>query len=484
MRSAPVVIRGSQQPRVESVPDGQPHGDAQDILDLAEAAGLGLDPWQSDRLEKSLRRRAGRWAAFEVAVVAPRQNGKNALLEARQLGGLFILRRRLQIHSSHQVDTSLEAFRRLLFLIENNDWLLRDIRHIRRTNGQEEIETKHGCRIRFRTRSKGGGRGFSADDVYFDEAMIFPEVSLGAIMPVVSAMPDPQLWYTASAVDQTIHEDGIVLARLRARGMRGGDPSLAYFEYSAAGDNPEDVPPAVAMSEETWAQANPALNIRITSEHVANEQRSMDPRTFAVERLGVGDWPDLAAGNNPISPEKWANLEDAHSIPVDPVVFSLDTAPNRTWTTLSVAGKRADGLFHVETVDRRRGTEWVVAALADRVARNRPSAVIFDGAGPVAALLPELQRQQMGANLVATTAGEHGKACGVFFDAVEQEKLRHLGTPELAAAIRGAVTRPLGDAWAWSRKTSSVDITPLVAATLALWGVASTVDAAPWVGWK
>jgi hypothetical protein len=54
---------------------------------------------------------------------------------------------------------------------------------------------------------------------------------------------------------------------------------------------------------------------------------------------------------------------------------------------------------------------------------------------------------------------------------VEQERLRHLGTPEMAAAVGGAAKRPLGDAWAWSRKNSTVDITPLVASTLALWGV-------------
>ena len=28
----------------------------------------------------------------------------------------------------------------------------------------------------------------------------------------------------------------------------------------------------------------------------------------------------------------------------------------------------------------------------------------------------------------------------------------------------------LGDAWAWDRKTPSVDISPLTAASLALWG--------------
>jgi hypothetical protein len=43
----------------------------------------------------------------------------------------------------------------------------------------------------------------------------------------------------------------------------------------------------------------------------------------------------------------------------------------------------------------------------------------------------------------------------------------------LADAIRGAATRKLGDSWAWSRRNSSVDISPLVASTLALWGAAT-----------
>jgi hypothetical protein len=38
-----------------------------------------------------------------------------------------------------------------------------------------------------------------------------------------------------------------------------------------------------------------------------------------------------------------------------------------------------------------------------------------------------------------------------------------------AAAPKGASTRPLGDAWAWSRRSSLVDVSPLVASTLALW---------------
>jgi hypothetical protein len=64
----------------------------------------------------------------------------------------------------------------------------------------------------------------------------------------------------------------------------------------------------------------------------------------------------------------------------------------------------------------------------------------------------------------------------VFFDAVDQGTLRHLGTPEMASAIKGAAQRPLGEAWAWSRKNSSVDITPLVASTLAHWAISKHVE--------
>lgn len=39
---------------------------------------------------------------------------------------------------------------------------------------------------------------------------------------------------------------------------------------------------------------------------------------------------------------------------------------------------------------------------------------------------------------------------------------------DLDAAVEGAARRPLGDAWVWARKSAEVDISPLVALTLAL----------------
>lgn len=53
--------------------------------------------------------------------------------------------------------------------------------------------------------------------------------------------------------------------------------------------------------------------------------------------------------------------------------------------------------------------------------------------------------------------------------------LRHLDDPALNTALAAARKRALGagGAWAWHRKDST-DITPLVAVTLALWGLTAT----------
>ena len=67
---------------------------------------------------------------------------------------------------------------------------------------------------------------------------------------------------------------------------------------------------------------------------------------------------------------------------------------------------------------------------------------------------------------------EYARACGNFFDAVQSRTLCHLGDDTMREAIIGSSKRPLGDAWAWNRR-STTNITPLVAATLAHYGITS-----------
>jgi hypothetical protein len=449
-------------------------------LEMAAAAGLVPDAHQAGVIRHALGLRPdNKWAAFEVAVVEPRQNGKGGILEIRELVGIFEVGEAMIIHSAHEFATAMEAMQRMEGLLEESgfDKELKPKGGVQRAHGAEGFVFKGGRRLRYRTRTKGGGKGFTSDCLILDEAFELPAFKHGALMPTLSgrSLSSPsgvQIWYTSSAVDQNVHDDGVVLAGLRRRGWRGDKDKLAYFEWAALEDegaSPEDLDEDQLADRGLWAKANPALGIRIAEEFVEVEHTSMDSRTFAVERLGVGDWPptELAA-QQVIQTAAWDSLLDLKSRPLDPVCFAFDVSPARTSAAIAVAGTRADGLAHLELVDHRKGTGWISERLAELQEKHRPAMIVCDGRSPAAALLSSLEKA--GVDVTTTSASEHAQACGLLFDLVEQRGLRHLGGPELRSALKGAKTRPLSEAWAWARTKSSADISPLVAATLAVWG--------------
>src|SRR5499427_4923258 len=99
-------------PRLLVAPDYRSSA-GQEAIELAQLAGLYLDPWEALVLEHALGEGDdGRWAAAEVGLCVPRQNGKNAVLEARELAGLFLLDEHLTIHSAQHFKTAKEHFLR------------------------------------------------------------------------------------------------------------------------------------------------------------------------------------------------------------------------------------------------------------------------------------------------------------------------------------------------------------------------------------
>lgn len=470
------VLPGARRPRTCSVP---PYSSSagQEAVDLAASAGLALDPWQQDVLRASLGERPdGNWSAFEVGLIVPRQNGKGTILEARELFGLVLAREPMILHSAHLFKTSKEAFRRVLRLFQETADLDRLIARVAHTHGDEGIELTNGCRLSFVARSKGGGRGLSGDVLILDEAFAVTDDQVEALMPTMSARPNGQIWYTSSPPLDAIA--GAPLFALRARG-EAGDPGVAWFDWGAD-------PAADFDDPRVWAETNPAYNIRIMQETVERERRAMTPDGFGRERLGI--WPKTAADQWQVIPESaWTAASDGRSESLDPVAFAVDVTPDRQWACIAVAGRRADGRRHVEVVEHRRGTSWVVTWLAGRVKTWKPCAVVVDAGSPAASLLADFEAAKV--EVVTTSARDVAQACGALFDGIAGEELagrdiRYLPHGALTAAVAGATKRKLGDAWAWDRLNSSVDISPLVAATLALWGHAAHAhlarSAAPW----
>ena len=460
-----VELRGAQRPRVSNIPQASSSAGLE-AIELAASAGLVLDEWQQFALIAALGERddaARTWASFEVGLVVSRQNGKGSILEARELAGLFLFDEQLILHSAHEFKTAAEAFRRVLMLVENSDDLRKRVKKVRTSHGDEGIELMSGARLRFVARSTGSGRGFSGDCVILDEAYKLPQEAIGALLPTLSARPNPQLWYTSSAG----HRDSEVLRAVRDRGMTGNDQHLTYLEWSAE--------PSLALDDpEAWVQANPALGIRISSDHVAREFSAMPEGEFKRERLGI--WDETEGENAALPVETWLTLADLTSSALDPVAFGLDVSPDG-YSCIASAGSRSDGRVHVEVIEHRPGTAWVADRLAELTRRWSPSAVVLDVGSPAGALLPDLER--VGLNLTKVAGREMAQSSVAFSSLVHDHGVRHLDQPSLNSAVAAAKRRALGDLWAFGRRGSFTDISPLIATALAAWGHAQNVGRAP-----
>jgi hypothetical protein len=300
---------------------------------------------------------------------------------------------------------------------------------------------------------------------------------MGSILPVISAQPDPQVWYLGSAVDQTIHEDGVSFARVRSRALAGEDKRLAYFEWSMDAETPDLVDDSMLDDLMQLRRANPTLGRRMTADYIAAERLELDRRTFAVERCGVWDAPPLDGSSHQVIPiHLWDSLTDDPAADgarlAGPVCFAFDATPDRSRAAIVVAGSRSDGLTQIEVVDHRPGTAWVSARLAELVERHEVEKVLCGGSSPAESLVKDCW--DLGVQVEVVETGDHAIACSKFAALIDERELRHLGGEDLRSAIKGAGKRPLGDAWLWSRKNSTVNIAPLVAATLATWSFVSS----------
>ena len=457
---------GKQTPRLETDFEYD-YSSGSAIVDMMRGYEMSLDPWQAHVLNPALAEKPdGRWAATRVGLSVPRQNGKTAILEARELAGLLIYGEELIIHSAHEVKTALEAFQRIEGYFENFDDLRKRVRRIVHARGSEEIQLKTGQRLKFMARSTGAGRGFSADLIVLDEGQILSEATFAAILPTLSARPNPQVWITGTPPNE--NQDGSVFENIRASGLQSGSTGVYYAEWSADPDDSLD-----DMS--AWAEANPALGIRIQPDFVQGERESMSDDHFARERLG--QW-DVEKGHSVIPMDTWALM--GTDSPLDErteLALAVDVNPERTRCAVAIAGKRMDidphtklpvERSHVEVIEYRDGVGWAVDYIAGVVGRRNIRAVVIDSVGPAASLIEPLLAR--GVLITKTSTSQVGQACGQFYDAAMEDRLRHFSQPQLNSALGAARKRALRDAWAWHRKDTT-DISPLVAVTLAHWGL-------------
>jgi len=471
-------VIGEQRPRVLNLPEPGSAEMADLGLRLIYNAGMRLKPWQEWDLHTSLITRPDKlWAASDVGLVVSRQNGKGEIIIGRQAIGLFLLDEPLQVYTSHKFTTTMEMFRRLKSVILNYKPFADRVHAIRVANGDVGVELKGGQRVRFLARTADSGRGFAdVSTLYLDEAMSLFEPEVEALLPTTTAARNPQVWWVGSA---GIGEPSRVFARVRRRGLAGTDDQLLWAEWSI----PDGADP---VDESVWGFGNPGLGQgQVTMRTLRTYRGNMSAEGFAREYQGRGDWPaDDTSGHGPITLDQWARVQDADSVAQDPVVLALAVSVDGSRAAIGTAGRRDDGLRHVEVIDHRAGVHWLPERLVQLRDDHKPSCIVINSAGRAGSLVPALVEAGLEVHsgkgdpnagaLVLLGGPDVTAAFGSFVSAVTEAPtlIRHRPNPEFPAitgAVAEATTRWVGQAQAWDGKNLA-DISTLEAVTLAAYG--------------
>lgn len=435
------------------------------VADIAEAIGTPLMPWQRQVVDVALEINpdTGLLAYRTVLVSVPRQSGKTTL-------GLSVMTHRALAFGDAQriiytAQTRNDARRKWEddHVVRLEQSPLAQLFTVRKSNGSEAIKWANGSLQGITSTTEKAGHGETVDLSFIDEAFSLPDDRLEqALRPAMITRPQPQMWIVSTAGTEESHFLNAKQERGRELVAAGAVDDFAYFEWSAPEDARLDDP-------DVWWTFHPAVGITI------------DPATLTADALAMSDdeahrayfnWNKRRVYQHDIiiPEDAWAACEEPGSVADGPLVFGVDVTPSREWSSVCVACRRPDGRVHVEVVARAKGVSWVPDWLAERVAAHAPVGVVLDPSGPAGTLVPDLAARKV--DVALTGARDMAQACGRFLDLVLDGRLVHIGQEPLSAAVAGARRRPLGDAWAWARRDTTVDLSPLVGVTLAVWMLA------------
>lgn len=429
--------------------------------------GIGFDEWQCGAGRLILSKRAdGKLAAMVggVGMSLPRQVGKTYLLAGMIFGLCVNTPGLLVIWTAHHARTHGETFLSMQ-AFAGRAKVKPYIGQVFTGSGDEEIRFANGSRILFGARERGFGRGIPGVDILvMDEAQILSDRALENMLATMNTSQFGLALYVGTPPKPDDNSEAFT--RMRTEALSGESDDLVWIECGADDSaNPDD--------RKQWAKANPSYPHRTPVESIRRLRKNLTVDGFLREGLGI--WP--VVGSGVISPDSWAALVDEKSEPNDPVSFGVYVNRTQTQTAIAVAGFRDDGKIHVEIVPAADGQAvtslpglgWIPARCKELVDRWKPCALVIDHRSEAGGLIEDIAA--LGVEIQTTNAVQMANACARFVAAVNEDELRHLGSPALAASVCAGKKRDLADAWAWDRKDAASDITQLVAVTLALHGL-------------
>lgn len=473
------------------------------VARVAKALGTPLMPWQRYVLDVALEVDpvTGLLVYRDVVIVVPRQSGKTTLLLALMVWRARAWRRQNILYAAQTRVAARRKWEREHVMALDAAPRFKGLYDVRRANGDEAIIWRNGSWHGITSTTESAAHGESLDMGVIDEAFALIDDRMeAAFSPAMITRVQPQQHTVSTAgtiaslflngkreIGRELIED---LVELLAAGEQ---PTMAFFDWTVEGSKYDRTRP------DTWLSVMPALcptpgpctcstewRHTITHEAIRAELYKLRKKPAEFDRAYLNVTKLEVVEDDPNVPsDVWPDLVDEDSPRPGDVAFWLDITPDRAWASIGAAGINARGHMHVELVEHRPGTDWCVGRMVELNGRYRPVGIGLDAGGPAGTLITPLgiagirkpidPAHPRRGDLAVPTVRDVAAMCGGFADDCRQDKIRypsgdmHPLLPRLNAAIAGARTVPLADTWKWSRKGSSVDISPLYGVTGARW---------------
>lgn len=487
----PDWLIGCQTPVYEHVPEGDPEF-ANKAVEFVHWCGLDLYPWQEDYVRDSLLKTDdGMWSAREDVAILARQNGKGTCLVALELIFIYLCGTKRIMHSAHFLDTAMDARDRLWDVIEDHpglmSWWEDEHPGVPRPvlgNGKDAIKFPNGAKIYYRTRTKKTGRGLSFDLLIFDECFDLPNEIYAAMNNTTKARPNAKTIFISSPVNIKEHFHGDIFSAKRWAAMDGAKGML-FKEWSIADDDDPHDP-------ESWAKANPSLvneprpGVQLDSveseSHAAKTSEALLD-AFLVETLGKGEWvprdADVGTDFVPIFDIARWKSQEISTPPVKGVGYScigIDVTPDGEKAGVVSAVEFDDKYFlsvsPVEDFDR----DGVVESSVRAVEMNDPVGVVVDPSGQGSTLIAPFR--SAGVDPEKASGSKVSIAYELLRRLFDEGRILHDGDSRWLEALNVAVERSRNGRFR-SLERFGGDVTVLVAASLALWGLVELSPRSP-----
>ena len=430
-------------------PDRWTEGNA--VASVAAALGTPFMPWQRLVVDVAGERLPdGRYAYPVVVVTVPRQSGKTTLLRARGVARCLMRPDTQVFYTAQTGKDARERWEDLVKQIAAGPLRARVV--ATRAAGAVRLKFPNTSAFRVFAPVPSSLHGYTPDEVMIDEAWAFDaargDALMGAIVPAQITVTDRQLWIVSTAGTS----DSAFLRQWVDDG-RNGAAGVAYFEWSAPDDADLFDPAAIRAY-------HPAIGHTI----------EVDDIIAAATQLSRGEY-ERAYGNrwtrtieSWVPADEWAGLAGPQTPPPPGAVhLAADVAYDRRSADIVAAWVDSDGVTNVRVVRTDAGDRWLPVEL-DRIAGElsprRPVGV--DDAGPVRTAAGAVTHP-----IRYLTTAEFGAACGELLTDIRTGRFRHDGSERLARAVEDAITRPLGDLWVFSRRSSKGPISALTATAVA-----------------